>query len=285
MISFLTAEDVANEISMSRSKFKGTYLVVEGTTDVRLYGKFLDAGAEVIAASSKTNVKGTVAECLRRRDTAVVGIVDKDLDGMTGRTVKEPVFFTDRRDLEGGLLCSEALDGVLTEYADRDLLERFVRDNGSVRDVIARAAAPLGVLMFISYKRGMSLSFKDLNHRMFINRKTLAVDISRMVQEVYGQSMGQMYSAAAITDLVRDTVRKLDNPWDAARGHDATAILAIGLNTIFGSYNAKYINSHSVSGALRLAYSDDMFAATELFAATSEYAKKNNLALWRITRQ
>lgn len=285
MISFLTADDVANEISMSRSRFTGTYLVVEGTTDVRLYGKFLGEGATAIAASSKTNVKATVAECIRRGDKAVLGIVDRDLDGMTGRTVKEPVFYTDRRDLEGGLMCSEALEGVLSEYADRDLLQRFEKVNGSVRDVLGKAAAPIGMLMYLSYKRGMSLSFKDLNHRLFINRKTLAIDVARMVQEVYGQSMGQMSSSLAVSEQVRDLVKKLDDPWDAVRGHDATAILAIGLTSIFGSYNAKYIDSNTVSGALRLAYSDDMFAGTMLFAMTSEYAGKHNLALWRITRR
>ena len=283
MLSFLSASDVANEISMSRSKFSGTYVVVEGTTDVRLYGKFLSEGATIIAASSKTNVKGTVAECLRRKDNAVIGIVDKDIDGMIGKTVKEPVFYTDRRDLESGLICSEALDGVLSEYADKDLLSRFVRDNGDIRTVIGRAAAPLGVLMYISYKRGMSLSFKDLNHRLFINRRTLAVDVSRMVQEVFQQSMGQMLSVSSMAEQVRDTVRKLDDPWDAARGHDATAILAIGLTTIFGSYNTKYLDSNTVSGALRLAYSYEMFASTRLFAESSDYARRKNLALWKVT--
>lgn len=283
MLSFLSASDVANEISMSRSKFSGTYVVVEGTTDVRLYGKFLSEGATIIAASSKTNVKGTVAECLRRKDNAVIGIVDKDIDGMIGKTVKEPVFYTDRRDLESGLICSEALDGVLSEYADKDLLSRFVRDNGDIRTVIGKAAAPLGVLMYISYKRGMSLSFKDLNHRLFINRRTLAVDVSRMVQEVFQQSMGQMLSVSSMAEQVRDTVRKLDDPWDAARGHDATAILAIGLTTIFGSYNTKYLDSNTVSGALRLAYSYEMFASTRLFAESSDYARRKNLALWKVT--
>jgi hypothetical protein len=183
------------------------------------------------------------------------------------------------------LICSEALEGVLAEYADKELMARFVRDNGPVRDVIGRAAAPLGVMMYISYKRGMSLSFKDLNHRFFINRKTLAVDVSRMVQEVFQQSMGQMVSVSSMAELVRDTVKKLDDPWDAVRGHDATAILAIGLTTIFGSYNSKYIDSNTVSGALRLAYSYEMFVTTRLFAESSDYARRKNLALWRITPQ
>ncbi len=56
MLNDLTADDVANEISMSRSVFKGTYLVVEGATDARLYGKFMAEGTKIIAACSKSNV-------------------------------------------------------------------------------------------------------------------------------------------------------------------------------------------------------------------------------------
>ena len=42
MIDNLSASDIANEISMMRSVFKGTVLVVEGVTDSRLYSKFTD---------------------------------------------------------------------------------------------------------------------------------------------------------------------------------------------------------------------------------------------------
>lgn len=56
MLNDLTADDIANEISMSRSVFKGTYIVVEGATDVRLYGKFAAEGTKILAACSKSNV-------------------------------------------------------------------------------------------------------------------------------------------------------------------------------------------------------------------------------------
>lgn len=56
MLKDLTADDVANEISLSRSLFKGTYLIVEGATDVRLYGKFMAESTKIVAASSKSNV-------------------------------------------------------------------------------------------------------------------------------------------------------------------------------------------------------------------------------------
>jgi len=38
-----------------------------------------------------------------------------------------------------------------------------------------------------------------------------------------------------------------------------------------------------VAGSLRLSYSAEMFAKTMLFKLTSDYAKRNSMALWSIT--
>ena len=284
MLNFLSATDVANEISMTRSKFRGTYLVVEGTTDVRLYGKFLSDDAKILAASSKSNVRNIINECHRRNDDLVMGIIDKDIDGMLGKTPKEPVFCTDLRDIECMMLCSPALDSVLSEYADKEALERFTRSVAPVRTAIANGAAPIGALMYLSYKKGMSLSFKDLNHGMFISRKNLSADITKMVQSVYSQSMGQLYSPAAMADQVREMIKKIDDPWIAVRGHDGVSVLTIGLRHIFGSYNTKYLDDHAVAGSLRLSYSEEMFAKSMLFRLTSDYAKRNNMSLWHVTQ-
>ena len=138
--------------------------------------------------------------------------------------------------------------------------------------------------MYLSYKKGMSLSFKDLNHGMFISRKNLSADITKMVQFVYSQSMGQMYSPAAMADQVREMIKKIDDPWIAVRGHDGVSVLTIGLRHIFGSYNTKYLDDHAVAGSLRLSYSEEMFAKSMLFRLTSDYAKRNNMSLWHVTQ-
>ena len=42
MRDLLTYDDICNEISMERTVNDGAYLLVEGVTDSRIYGKFLD---------------------------------------------------------------------------------------------------------------------------------------------------------------------------------------------------------------------------------------------------
>lgn len=193
----LTADDVANEISMSRSVFGGAYLVVEGATDLRLYGKFLDGGAKAIAAHSRNNVRNAVGICRRRKDRAVVGIVDRDMDDLLGRHSDPPVFRTDGRDMECMLLRSAALDQVLAEYGDPEKMRRFARMPDGIRGTVARAAAPLGALMYISYRNGLGLSFKNLDHSRFVDAR-LETDITAMVDEVYSGSAVRAFPARTL---------------------------------------------------------------------------------------
>ncbi|MDD2626084.1 MAG: DUF4435 domain-containing protein [Candidatus Methanomethylophilus sp.] len=280
-----SANDLANEISMMRAAYRGTVLVVEGVTDSRLYAKYTDKDrVRIIIAHSKDNVKRAVTECQRRHDPAVLGIADRDLDSMIGRRTDPPVFLTDRHDMESMIICSSALDDVLTEYGDREALEKFEAKYGPVREAVGRAACPVGLLMYISYRQGMNLSFKDLDHTEFVDGHSLSVDLSRLISQVYSQSMNQMYSKPAVADSVRSLMKQLKDPWDAVRGHDAVAVLAIGLRSAFGSYNAKGIREGELSGALRLTYDYEYFKKTMLYAATDAWSRERGVALW-LTRR
>lgn len=158
--------------------------------------------------------------CGRRKDGLVIGIVDRDMDDMLGRRSKPPVFATDGRDMECMLIRSSALDGVLAEYADREKLERFIKTNGELRERIAEASAPLGALMYFSYRNGLGLTFKDLDHQSFVD-KDLETDIQAMVDEVYSRSMVKAFPARTVAGMVSDMVREMDDIWKAVRGHDA----------------------------------------------------------------
>ncbi len=282
MINDLTSSDIANSVSMLRSSHKGPIVVVEGVTDSRLYSKFIDKDeAKMVIAYSKDNVKRSVAEVWEKRnDRKVIGILDADLDRLFGKRITPPVFFSDKRDLETMMLSTGALDDVLAEYADQELLESFEEKYGKVSDVVARSSYPIGLLMYISVKENIGLCFKDINHSMFINRKTLAIDIRRMIDEVFSQSINKGIGKKNLADMIADEEEVLADPWIAVRGHDAVAVLAIGLSETFGSYNSKGMKSGQMSGALRLAFGLDYFRETDLYKDTVAWSEKNNFILW-----
>ncbi|MDR0198432.1 MAG: DUF4435 domain-containing protein [Methanomassiliicoccaceae archaeon] len=267
---------------MKRSHFGGSFLVVEGITDCRLYGKFIDKDAcNIIVAHSKDNVRISVRESyLRRNDRKVLGIVDRDLDKLKGTAHARPIFATDGRDTDTEMIRGPALDSVLLEYGDPDKLETFTDKYGEVRDAVAAACYPLGLLMYVSDMHDHDLSFKDPDHSLFVDRRGLRVNVDNMIDTVISNSP---HSSAGRRDVSLQLSRELKeerDPWDVCRGHDMLSVIAFGLREIFGSYNARYIKAGEVGGALRLAYDKATFRSTSLYRETSDWSLENRFRVW-----
>jgi len=285
MREYLTTDDICNQISMNRSVFKGTVLLSEGNTDQRLYGKFIQKeNVRIIPAHSKSNVINVINKMTSRRDGKIVGIIDRDLDDLKGRTVNPPVFYTDYRDLEMMLITSSALDDVLAEYGDSERMERFRKQFGDIRECIISAAYPIGLLMFISFIRGYNLNFKNLNFRDFTEKKGLKVDLNKMIQAVIENTDGCELSRRNVLKDLQYKQSDYTQKDQIARGHDAVNVLLIGLKDNFGSYNAINLNGGGLAGALRLSFSEADFKKTDLYKASKDWCDSRGIRLWRINR-
>lgn len=282
MREYITSDDICNQISMERTVFDGTFLLVEGVTDERLFEKFVDKEhVQIIEAHSKDNVRHAVKDMKSsRKDEKVIGIIDADLDRLLGRKVKPPLFHTDCRDMEMMVIRSNALDDVLDEYCEREPLMKFTESVGPVREALLSASYPLGLLMFISQTEGLNLSFKDLEFERFINSRTLSLNVDSMVDAVIFNSKNCRMGKKALVSRLGREAENLDDEWDAARGHDTVDILLLALKRNFGSFNSRNLNEGELGGALRLAFSDACFRSTELFANTDEWARTNGVELW-----
>ena len=286
MREFLTTEDICNELSMERTVFDGAFLIVEGITDSRLFGKFVDRGeVNIVIAHSKDNVRGVVKEMSgRRRDRKTLGIMDPDLERLRGRHARPPLFHTDCRDMEMMAIRSNALDDVISEYGDPEKVDRFEERFGPIRDALVSSSYPIGLLMFISQERGLNLSFKNLTFNRFINPASMALDARQMVSEVLDNSRSARIGRKELLRVLNDEAEQLDDMWEAARGHDTISILLIGLKRSFGGFNASGLDEGSLGGALRLAFSDECFRSTRLYADTTEWADEEGIPLWRLTQ-
>ena len=282
MREYITSDDICNQISMERTVFDGTFLLVEGVTDERLFEKFVDKEhVQIIEAHSKDNVRHAVKDMKSsRKDERVIGIIDADLDRLLGRRVKPPLFHTDCRDMEMMVIRSNALDDVLDEYCERELLMKFTESVGPVREALLSASYPIGLLMFISQTEGLNLSFKDLEFERFVNSRTLSLNVESMVDAVIFNSKNCLMGKKVLISRLHREAENLDDEWDAARGHDTVDILLLALKRNFGSFNSRNLNEGELGGALRLAFSDACFRSTELFADTDEWARTNGVELW-----
>ena len=221
MREFIDSRDVANTVMMLATAFDGTIAVVEGVTDRRLYGKFFDKDrVEVIIAHSKSNVRNTIRETFKERKfRRVVGIIDADLDRLTGKAHNAPLFLTDTRDSEGMMLNSKAFDDILDEYGDRDRMDRFTDSHGSIKKAIMSAAYPIGLLMYLSETKGLGFSFKELDYEYFIDRKTLKCDVKRMIENIMSRSRAARHVSVKNVYQMILTEEEHEKK-DVCRGHD-----------------------------------------------------------------
>lgn len=282
MYKYVDSRDISNAISMARTHFEGTVLVVEGITDYRLYGKFSDKKeCMIMVAHSKNNALASVRESYHdRKDDRVVGIVDSDLDGLTGTKRKPPVFETDTRDLEMMLIRSKSFDEVLQEYSDGQKMQAFEKKHGTVRDAVIRASYPVGLLMFVSEVTALDLCFRDLNFEAFVNPFDLSCNIDALIDEVLYASGKPPSEAKKVKRALEKEMCKERDPWLVCRGHDAVEVLLIGLKRNFGSFNCRALESGAMAGALRLAFDICDFKGLELYKNTKEWCKSKNTVLW-----
>ncbi len=283
MREHLSFNDICNEISMSRTVYSGAFVLVEGVTDDRVYGKFLAEEAHIIQCHSKDAVKRCLTELVQRRGVKeVIGIADADLDLLDDKRPSPPLFYTDCRDMEMMCIESSAFDDIIDEYGDREKVRGFEDRYGSVKDSLIEASYPVGLLMHVSKKGGLGLNFGDLDVSRFVNPRTITIDMAAMIDVVVMNSKPSGISKKTVLRQLEDEIRNLDDPWMAARGHDTVAILLLVLQKGLGSFNAKSLTEGALGGSLRLAFSDSDFAKTQLYADTKKWADKAGLELWNI---
>jgi hypothetical protein len=178
------------------------------------------------------------------------------------------------------MIRSAALNYVLTEYGDPDKMDAFVNRYGDIRDAVVESCYALGLLMYVSDVNDHCLSFKDLDHTTFVDRRGLRTDINRMIDSVINNSPRSKIDGKTLLMQLNKELRNEHDPWDVCRGHDMISVLSIGLRDVFGSYNCRYIRTGELAGALRLAYDRETFRTTELFRDTEKWCSANRIKVW-----
>ena len=122
MTDVITPESIATSILLLRAVHKGSVLIVEGYSDSRLYGKFIDGdNCQIVNAYNKSSAV-RVTELLEKKNFfGIVTIVDADFWSIEGyEHPSSNILRTDTHDLETMLVSSPALDHVLAEYGSQD---------------------------------------------------------------------------------------------------------------------------------------------------------------------
>jgi hypothetical protein len=280
VIEYLTADDIAAEAEMVRARFKGTILFLEGSGDLLLFERFIDAThCYAVIAYGKENAIGAVQILESKRSAGILAIVDADhwhILGQTGPSTN--VVMTDLHDIELMLIQSDSFQRVINEYASVDKINRFLRRNSTsdLRNLLLERCIPIGMLRLISYKYKLYLKFKGIKYKTFVDARSLIIDTNTLVNSVVNNTMLQgMNPQNLISKLLASMETEVYDTYQLCSGHDVTELLGIGLRKSLGSQVEAIACRANLESVLRLSYEMHSFIKTRLYAAVRHWEAVN----------
>lgn len=272
-----TIHSITNTAHMMRTQHTGTILIVEGSTDARVYGRLVsDTECRLILATGKDKAIKALNILEEGGLNGVLTIVDADLWRLDGvEHGSSNLLLTDSHDLETMILHSDALDNVLSEFGSAREIEKLGRP---IRDILLEGGLPIGYLRWISSptKDDLSLKFKELSFDKFVDEKTLCVDVDNLIRELKTNSKDSALDDNVTKLKVMTLMGEGPDPWQVCSGHDLVLILSIGLRNIFGNpRRGKTVTSDHVDGIIRLAYNYSHFCLTQLHNSIKDWEKAN----------
>ena len=268
------AHVIATAIRMKRSQHAGPFLVVEGRDDRLLLEQLTRQGAcRYVVAESKGKVCEVMGILDQEQFGGVLGVIDADFDRVLGQEIGSPnIVRPQYHDLETMLMCSPALNRVLSELGSEEKVEGFGQD---VAEGLLQRAMPAACLRLYSQRAGLALKFDGLHYSAWVDPKSFEASEDKLAKEVRNRSQRWDSSEEALLAGIKEVATEGLDPREMCCGADLIEILSVGLRSVLGTNDASKVNGEVLRRSLRLAYSERHFAESSLFAEIRQWETKN----------
>lgn len=286
MRNYIDENDKENEIRLlfSHPLYQDKIIcIVEGNSDVRLFRKLLkhdrlkiesiDGKKELIKA-----MKGLAIEFPEK----ILAICDADQDHLTDSAndyKHMSIYVTDYHDAETLMINSPALETFINEYSSHSRVEQL-RDELSNK--VFEAAYSLGLLRWINHAEKLNLKFKGLNFNEFIDVTNLSIsfDLHTLLDTLLIRSSKKHERATKelLISMINAYKDKNACKFQVCCGHDLTNIIAIIYRNKWASLETN-MDKNKVESSLRLGYSHDFFARTNLAGQLKEFLSTHEIEL------
>lgn len=269
---YIDPPTLAAQLRMERQSHKGSFLLVEGSTDAKRIDKFVDkVRCSVVICYGKSNVIETIElmQDIGLEDS--VGLVDADFDRLRAKaTLVEGVAVSTFHDFD--------LDNALTDVIDRYLMEVAeepkLAAKGGPRPCVERlmhSIKPLSVLRYANELRKLRYSLNRLDLEDFFDGETL--DVDRMIEAVSLGAFGTEEHKRVLRGHI-DELMLLDlDVLQLTNGHDFLAALGIALREHIGSRKVPQTWRSEVEMHLRFGLTSEDFATTGAYAAIRDWER------------
>ena len=275
---YIDPPTLAAQIRMERQKHKGSFLLVEGSTDAKRIDKFVDkVRCSVVNCYGKSNVIETIdlMQDVGLEDS--IGLVDADFDRLRSKALAvEGVIVSTFHDFD----LDNALTGVIDRYLMEVADEAKLAAKGGPRPCVERlmhSIKPLSTLRYANELRKLRYNLKRLNLEDFFDGDTL--DIDRLIDVVSVGAFGSEEHKKVLRGHM-DELMALDlDVLQLTNGHDFLAALGIALREQIGSRKVPQTWRSEIEMHLRFGLTADDFISTVAYVEICEWESSTGLGV------
>ena len=278
MLGHVDGAYVAAQIRLLRQHKKGTILLVEGPSDVKVFERVVDGNScEIEMSFGKPNLLEALDLLEDEGFEGVVAVADADFDRILGIKHKvENLCITDAHDLDLTIFMTSAFEKYLAEFGDQQRIKlEFDGDLQRLRNAIVDSCKPLSCCRLTSERRKLWLRFSNIVHDKLIHKATLQLKPEVLVTAVLAVSRTSCDEATLLAHLTWET-RQSHDRYQLANGHDVAAALGIALRQKIGSRRDVHTWASEVEAGLRLAFDRSAFEETQLYQCLREWENNNH---------
>ncbi|MFE2522759.1 hypothetical protein ACFXEL_00790 [Streptomyces sp. NPDC059382] len=281
MFSELTGEDLYAEMIMQRTNDRRNFLIVEGDGDISVFDRFLAPDLFVaIPAAGKKSAKEALALAFADGFHGVYSVLDRDWKGLIPGEIEDwRIVYTDQYDLDMCVFFSGAYSVVASGYCVRG----GYRSNSEgcteedIQKVCLEMSFPLGVLRYVSERRGLKLRLRDFPLHEVVAPGGFSVDLNRLVSVAQSRSKGCTAPAEEILFALREAMAEIDNPARYCSGHDVARAFAILMRRRW----ATVVSAEAVEKAARVTVHWEKFKRFSVYGDCASWFEGDVEQVWR----
>ena len=203
----------------------------------------------------------------------VLGVADADFDRILNRLFgHEGLIFSETHDLDLDWTRQANLARYLNEVGDK---AKVTNCGGTekIRETIFNAMLPLSILRLCNASGRIRLKLTNLRYDNFFQAFT--INTHALVAEVYYGRNVDAGTQDALLALIESESKHAYDPFQLHNGHDFCALLGLSLRNSLGARRDPQTYGSEVATHLRLAFSDDCFRRSPIFAEIVGWEKRN----------
>lgn len=275
----ITYEDKVGELFMDvkhPNNSGKTYILVEGESDIRIFRKIFhpdNCKIESIPGGNPKVEKAT--NDLLKVYSLVFGIRDSDFIKLGGDLYPhKDVFLTDMHDIE---MCLISMSDVFSSIIFENTAITQDR-HAEVRERIISAISDVSLLKWLNCKEDLQLCFDSSGFQDLICFDTDKVDIDTYLRRVLSKSQNaKLNDVAIIKSKIEELKETSLDPFLLCNGHDFIKSLS---GYLINKHQAKNVSEAILSSAVRVAFTNEMWKGTQLYAQTTIWAEEKGRCIY-----